>query len=133
MERDLDYEFEFADDVAAVENKDAASTPSWSERHPSLSGLAGTAALIALILTMVYAFGGGAAVGGLLRLVAVALLSVVRDVPWWGWALILAYPVLRGHERASNERWNITRELMEANCKLLAQVRDELRNHRTGS
>lgn len=129
MERDLDYEFEFADDVAAVENKEAASTPSWSDRHPWLAGLLGLAGLVAIV----YGAGGGAAVGGLFRLVAVAFLSVVRDVPWWVWALFAAYLVLRDHERASNERWNITRELMEANCKLLAQVRDELRNHRTGS
>lgn len=136
MDCELGEDYQLESDSGPEAHEEAAASPSWSERHPTLSGLVGTAALVALVLAMVYAFGGGAAVGGLFRLVAVALLSVARDaleVHWWVWALFAAALVLSKYERASNERWNVTRDLLESNCALLSQVRDELRNHRTGS
>ncbi len=118
-------------------HKKATAEPSWSERHPALSCLVGFVGFIAAVLTVVYAAGDGAVVGGsfrlaavILRWVAVEFLALARDAPSWFWLLCAAAPALRHYESVSNQRWNIIRELLEDNCNLLAQVRDELRTRR---
>lgn len=126
MDRELDYDFEFADDVAAVENKEAASTPSWSERHPVLAEKLGSAIskamLISFVLGIVYVVGGRGAVESLVALVAAGIIQIVQDAisaPWWIWVLIVAAAVLSDAYRT-----------LKANHGLLEQIGRELDSRR---